>query len=182
MTRIEASTNSTLSAWTSSRFAEMGMPSLQEFMTMLDNCRAKPRQFTRSKSPRPRQFQGLEPILGRGVPAFDMDVRRLGVFQAVKKEPERARTQNRRHVGLVRSLRSALLLGLHPHIFPWRIAQRFQLAVARLAGGDLLRRLRGQPGEPVRPPGARRLLGLCDPIVELAFRRPVRPVLVFRLA
>jgi len=40
MTRIEASTNSTLSAWTLSRFAEMGMPSLQALVTVLDNCRA----------------------------------------------------------------------------------------------------------------------------------------------
>jgi hypothetical protein len=87
MMRIEASTNSTLSAWTLSRFAEMGMPSLQEFVTMLDNCRAEPRQFTRSKSARPRQLHRFEPILSRSVPAFDMDVRRFGVFQAVEKEP-----------------------------------------------------------------------------------------------
>ena len=50
MTRIEASSNGTLVAWTSSRFAEMGMPSLQELVTMLDNCSAEPRQFARSKS------------------------------------------------------------------------------------------------------------------------------------
>jgi hypothetical protein len=80
MTRIEASMNSTLSAWTLSPFAEMAMASLQEFVTMLDNCRAEPGQFTRSKSARPRQLHRFEPIFDRGVPAFDMDVRQLGVF------------------------------------------------------------------------------------------------------
>jgi hypothetical protein len=65
----------------------MGMPSLQELVTMLDNCRAEPRQFTRSKSTRPRQLHRFEPILGRSAPAFDMEVRWLGVFQALEKEP-----------------------------------------------------------------------------------------------
>lgn len=81
ITRIEAPTNSTLSAWTLSRFAKMGMPSLQELVTVLDNCRGEPRQFAGSKSTRPRQLYGFEPRLGRSVPAFDMNVRRLGVAE-----------------------------------------------------------------------------------------------------
>jgi hypothetical protein len=52
---------------------------------MLDNCRAQPGQFPRSESSRPHQLHRLEPILGRLVAAFDMDVRRLAVFQAVEK-------------------------------------------------------------------------------------------------
>src|SRR5277367_1335998 len=98
MRRIEASTNSTFSAWASSRFAELGIPSLHEFMPMLDNCRAQPGQFPRSESSRPHQLHRLEPILGRRVAAFDMDVRRLAVFQAVETEPQRA--PDRRIVGI----------------------------------------------------------------------------------
>ncbi len=62
-----------------------------------------------------------------------------------------------------RAVGAQLRLRLHPHIVARRVAERFQLAVAGLAGGDLFRRLRGQPGEPVGPPGARRLLRLRDP-------------------
>ena len=112
-------------ALTSSRFAEMGMPSLQEFVTMLNNCRAEPRQFTFALNPRDRASStGSKPVLGRSVPTFDTDVRRLGVFQAVEKERQCARTQNRRHVGLVRLLRSLSCYAFTRTIVPRRVAQR----------------------------------------------------------
>jgi hypothetical protein len=50
------------------------------------------------------------------------------------------------------TLTSTASLRLHPHVFPRRVAKRFQLAIAWLPGRDFLRRLRGQPGEPVWPP------------------------------
>jgi hypothetical protein len=151
MTRIAASTNSRLSAWTLSRFAEMGMPSLQEFVRVLDNCHAEPRQFTRFKSAQPRELHRLEPMLGGSVPVFDMDVRRLLAFQTGEKNRS---APERKIVGMLSPCvcQFAVLLRLHPHIVPGRVAQRFQLSPARLARRDFVRRLRGQPGEPVGPP------------------------------
>src|SRR5271166_4976100 len=51
----------------------------------------------------------------------------------------------------------------HPHIIAWRVADRLELAFTRLARRDFLGRLGGQPRDPVGPPGAWRLLGLCGP-------------------
>ena len=71
-----------------------------------------------------------------------------------------------------RILGPGLCSSLHPHIIPRRVADRLELAAARLAGGDLFRRLGGEPCQPVGPPGAGRLLGGGDPRVELALWRP----------
>ena len=87
---------------------------------------------------------------------------RMTRIESVNEFDAQRLQQNRRHVGLVRLL-PPVLLRLHPHIVPRRVAERLQLALAGLAGGDFLRRLRGEPGDPVGPPGARRLLGRSRP-------------------
>src|SRR5208282_1175508 len=74
------------------------------------------------------------------------------------------------------ALRPAALddfLRLHPHILPRRVRNGLELAAAGLASGDLFRGLRGEPFEPVGPPGAGRLLGGGEPGFEVAGRRPV---------
>jgi hypothetical protein len=68
----------------------MGIPSLQERDSMLDNHGVQPRQFPCSETARAGELNWIEPILRRGVAAFDVDVRRLAIFQAVKEEAERA--------------------------------------------------------------------------------------------
>ncbi len=84
--RIESSANSTLVTWELRRLAEMGIPSLQELLSMLDNLRAQSGQITRSKSSRPGELDRIEPIFGRRIAAFDVDVRRLVVVQTAKEE------------------------------------------------------------------------------------------------
>jgi hypothetical protein len=53
----------------------MGIPGLQEFMPMLDNRGAQPRQISSSKSSRTGELDWIEPILCSRVAAFDVDVR-----------------------------------------------------------------------------------------------------------
>jgi hypothetical protein len=52
---------------------------------MLDNLRAQSGQIARSKSSRPGELDGIEPIFGGRLAAFDVDVRRLVVLQTVKR-------------------------------------------------------------------------------------------------
>src|SRR5262245_62717653 len=61
------------------------------------------------------------------------------------------------------------------HISPRRVLDRLELAAAGLARRHLLRALLLEPGQPVRPPGARMLLGLGEPILDLAARQPLQP-------
>jgi hypothetical protein len=78
----------------------MGMPSLQEFVAMLDNAGAESRQIARSKSAGAREFDWIEPELRRRVGALDVNMRRLIVLQAVKKNRN---APERRTVGMVAS-------------------------------------------------------------------------------
>src|SRR5580698_6027233 len=72
-------------------------------------------------------------------------------------------------------------LSFHFDIIPGRIAERLQLAFARHARWNHLRRLFGDPRRPVRPPRAGVLDGILDPGGELAPRRTPGPILVFGL-
>src|SRR5215813_3967033 len=54
-----------------------------------------------------------------------------------------------------------------PNIASRRVLQRRELAAAGLACRDLGCIPRFDPVEPVRPPGTRMLLGLCEPPVEI---------------
>ena len=62
---------------------------------------------------------------------------------------------------------AARFLRLDPHIATRRVLERFQLAFARLAGGDLGGRLGRDPSGPVGPPGAKGLFRRRDPGCEL---------------
>src|ERR1700722_7858606 len=99
-----------------------------------------------------------------------------GMTRGVEDNVRNRRRRLSSQVGAVFNLR------LDPHIASWRALERFQLAVAGLAGGDFRWRWGDDPLRPVRPPGARRLLGGRDPGFEIALGRVSAPVLVLGLA
>src|ERR1700728_2925192 len=73
-------------------------------------------------------------------------------------------------------------LRLHLHIAARCILDRLELAVARCARRHLRLVVMDEPGEPVRPPGARMLGRLREPAVEIgAARFWAGPVLIFVL-
>src|SRR6476620_3371681 len=77
--------------------------------------------------------------------------------------------------------------GVQPSIPDFNIAsgcvlQRRKLSAAGLAGRHLGRILLPDPIEPMRPPGSRVLLGLCQPFVEVgAGRFGSGPILILHL-
>src|SRR5687768_12244280 len=62
------------------------------------------------------------------------------------------------------------------------VLDRLKLAAADVARLHLALVEGGHPFLPVRPPRARVLLGSLDPVLELAFRRPVGPVRIAGLS
>src|SRR5262245_51404354 len=58
----------------------------------------------------------------------------------------------------------------HLHKAPGRVLERLELAGAGHARRHFLRAELLEPGEPIRPPGARVFLGLRDPFVHVGIR------------
>ena len=75
--------------------------------------------------------------------------------------------------------RTPRLLRLDLHVRSWRVAQRFQLAVAGLARRHFLSRQLRQPRIPVRPPGAGMFGRAGLPVFDLRRQFVVGPVLIF---
>src|ERR1700732_3076449 len=70
----------------------------------------------------------------------------------------------------------------HPHIVAGCVADRRELSIARQARRHLLARLALDPFDPVNPPAAFVFGCGYEPILELAGRCFVPPILIFRLA
>jgi len=73
------------------------MPSLQEIVPTFDNDRPQSGQFLRAETVGTSQFHRIEPELSRLVVAFNVNMRRLSVFETVEKEANSSQSNNRRH-------------------------------------------------------------------------------------
>jgi hypothetical protein len=75
----------------------MDIPSLRESRAMLDDQRSQAVQFMRSKTVGLREVDRVKPKLGNAVAVFDVYVRRLRSFQAVKEETKAGKPQDSGH-------------------------------------------------------------------------------------
>src|SRR5687767_6974509 len=97
-TRRASAVNETSRASGSTLTVEVLTPSLQEKVSVLHHDCTQLAQFVRPKAPGTGQRDGIEPELGVGVVALDVDVRRLVVLAAVEEEPVWTNAKDSRHL------------------------------------------------------------------------------------